>query len=254
MLDLPLLICQRACSHLNVCVQACAPFLAAVGGLTCSKCEGGVEAMTAKQNAARKHAGAALAAVRTSAAATISSATPGVTSGITNLRRCFCLQGDHHPHPAQALLHVTFLCCNGAVGCSALCVLYRMSVTLNAGPEAHQQDPDSTSAAKPALEPKAFFSAQPSRPSGSSTQPSTATAGSRERLTAKLGLAPKSALGRRLPGASRPTAVICQPGQSGTSHVTAFIHRKRFHLRSSGMRVPAPMQQTLHCQPTPCHL
>ena len=64
--DLPLLICQRACSHLNVCVQACASFLAAVGGLTCSKCEGGVEAMTAEQNAARKHAGAALAAVRTS--------------------------------------------------------------------------------------------------------------------------------------------------------------------------------------------
>ncbi len=108
--DLPLLICQRACSHLNVCVQACASFLAAVGGLTCSKCEGGVEAMTAEQNAARKHAGAALAAVRTSAAATTSSAPPGVTLGITHLRRCFCLQDDHRPYLAQALLHVATLC------------------------------------------------------------------------------------------------------------------------------------------------
>ncbi|CAL5219574.1 g1434 [Coccomyxa viridis] len=155
--------------------------------------KGGVEAMTAKQNAARKHAGAALAAVRTSTAATISSATPGVTSG----------------------------------------------------PEAHQQDPDSTSAAKPALEPKAFFSAQPSRPSGSSTQPSIATAGSRERLTAKLGLAPKSALGRRLPGASRPTAVICQPGQS--AFAAAFGDAlKDVDLKQTGTRYKAVIEDEEH--------
>ena len=43
--------------------------------------------MAAEQNAARKRASAALAAVRTSAAAMASSATPDVPSGITYLHR-----------------------------------------------------------------------------------------------------------------------------------------------------------------------
>ena len=49
--------------------------------LTRSKCEGGVEAMVAEQNAARKPANAALAAVRTSAAAATPQARPVAISG-----------------------------------------------------------------------------------------------------------------------------------------------------------------------------
>ncbi len=193
-------------------VQACASSPAMNGGLTCSKCEGGVEAMAAEQSAARKHASAALAAVRTSAVATTSSARPVVTSGITHVHRWFCQQiqtsvNTLHKHP-----RIPELFARTDREDVKIHVCFTMYVMLTAGQGDHQHDLGSNSAAKPALEPKAFFSAQPSRPAGGSSQPSSA--GSRERLTAKLGLAPKS---RRPPGAGKPTVVICQPGQSGTS-------------------------------------
>ena len=86
----------------------------------------------------------------------------------------------------------------------------------NADHEAEQQAPSSIAAPKPALQPKSFFSAQPSRPSVSSAKPSSsAGAGSRERLAAKLKLAPKSSLGKKPAATGRNSTVVCQLGQSG---------------------------------------
>ena len=56
----------------------------------------------------------------------------------------------------------------------------------------------------------------------------TVPVGSRQRLTAKLGLASKSTMGKRPPAAAKHQAVVCKQGQSGaiTVHMQPHMSAK----------------------------
>ena len=90
-----------------------------------------------------------------------------------------------------------------------------------------RQHGGSAGSAVPGLTPGAFFKANPSQPTADTAKPMAAMPlGSRQRLTAKLGLASQSTTGKRPAAAAKHQAVVCKQGQSGAVTVHTQLHMR----------------------------